>query len=307
MALAMPHDTRYAATAAIPPLSNISSADRSMLWLVNFALAAPSRNIVTPVRIHATIKLTESLAPVALERTYDSRGMKPKNTNDANVTTPFFQGESSSSGGMNRRAVDAVRDAEADVKLSRVPLAESRHHDASESEAVADRFAGSIVGRNGSIVGRNGSIGGRNGSSRAATDDEIAAVDARIVRISARLVEPDWGGKDVDPAERRGVVALLDEARRLRRNGEVGGSNPRGAASDRARVGSADLGGERRANARRPMSGRVIAEDSCLIHVTLEQAHTFSVFQINCREKDHGRHSRKLCMNCSPALWLFSG
>jgi len=129
-----------------------------------------------------------------------------------------------------------------------------------ESEAVADRFAGSIVGRNGSIVGRHGSIGGRNGSSRAATDDEIAAVDARIVRISARLVEPDWGGKDVDPAERRGVVALLDEARRLRRNGEVGGSIPRGAASDRARVGSADLGGERRANARRPRSGRVIAD-----------------------------------------------
>lgn len=122
-----------------------------------------------------------------------------------------------------------------------------------ESAAVADRFAGSIIARNGSIIARNG-------SSRSATDDEIAAVDARIVRISARLVEPDWGGKDVDPAERRGVVALLDEARRLRRNGEVGGSNPRGAASDRARAGSADLGGERRANARRPMSGRVIAD-----------------------------------------------
>lgn len=128
-----------------------------------------------------------------------------------------------------------------------------------ESEAVADRFAGSIVGRNGSIVGRNGSIGGRNGSSRAATDDEIAAVDARIVRISARLVEPDWGGKHVDPAERRGVVALLDEARRLRRNGEVGGSIPRGATSDLV-LGEERTPPARRANARRPMSGRVIAD-----------------------------------------------
>ena len=119
-----------------------------------------------------------------------------------------------------------------------------------ESGAVADPLVGSAVGRNGSFVGRNG-------SSRAATDDEIAAVDARIVRISARLVEPNWGGKDVDPAERRGVVALLDEARRLRRNAEVGGSIPRGAASD---LGEGRTPPPRRANARRPMSGRVIAD-----------------------------------------------
>ena len=119
-----------------------------------------------------------------------------------------------------------------------------------ELGAVADPLVGSAVGRNGSFVGRNG-------SSRAATDDEIAAVDARIIRISARLVEPNWGGKDVDPAERRGVVALLDEARRLRRNAEVGGSIPRGAASD---LGEGRTPPPRRANARRPMSGRVIAD-----------------------------------------------
>ena len=47
---------------------------------------------MTPARMHATtVALTESLAPVALERTYDSRGMKPKKTNDANVTRPFFR------------------------------------------------------------------------------------------------------------------------------------------------------------------------------------------------------------------------
>ena len=114
-----------------------------------------------------------------------------------------------------------------------------------ESGAVGD---GSFVGRNGSFVGRNGS------------DDEIAAVDARIVRISARLVEPNWGFEtDVDPAERRGVVALLDEARRLRRNGEVGGSIPRGAASDLGE-GRTPPPPPRRSNARRPMSGRVIAD-----------------------------------------------
>ena len=114
-----------------------------------------------------------------------------------------------------------------------------------ESGAVGD---GSFVGRNGSTVGRNGS------------DDEIAAVDARIVRISARLVEPNWGfDTDVDPAERRGVVALLDEARRLRRNGEVGGSIPRGAAADLGE-GRTPPSPPRRSNARRPMSGRVIAD-----------------------------------------------
>ena len=114
-----------------------------------------------------------------------------------------------------------------------------------ESGAVGD---GSFVGRNGSTVGRNGS------------DDEIAAVDARIVRISARLVEPNWGfDTDVDPAERRGVVALLDEARRLRRNGEVGGSIPRGAAADLGE-GRTPSPPPRRSNARRPMSGRVIAD-----------------------------------------------
>ena len=115
-----------------------------------------------------------------------------------------------------------------------------------ESGAVGD---GSFVGRNGSPVGRNGS------------DDEIAAVDARIVRISARLVEPNWGfDTDVDPAERRGVVALLDEARRLRRNGEVGGSIPRGAAAADVGEGRTPSPPPRRSNARRPMSGRVIAD-----------------------------------------------
>jgi hypothetical protein len=39
----------------------------------------------------------------------------------------------------------------------------------------------------------------------------------------------------------------------------------------------------------------------------LLQAYRFAVFQIDCREENHGFHVRKLAISARPSFWLFSG
>jgi hypothetical protein len=39
----------------------------------------------------------------------------------------------------------------------------------------------------------------------------------------------------------------------------------------------------------------------------MDKTNALSAFQIDCRKQNHGRHLKKLPINRSPIVWLFSG
>ena len=55
------------------------------------------------------------------------------------------------------------------------------------------------------------------------------------------------------------------------------------------------------------LCGGVGVVDGGLVHVTELETHALTVLEIDCREKDHGFHLRKLPIRARPRVWLFSG
>ena len=52
---------------------------------------------------------------------------------------------------------------------------------------------------------------------------------------------------------------------------------------------------------------RICIENGGLIHIAMNQTDTFTLFEVDSRKKNHGRHLRKLPIKVKPRRWLFSG